>query len=155
VDSISTGFAAAGSVHLMRLRVNAPGVIHETIDHEVVIINLDTGTYYSLEGTGEEIWTLLDQGMATEAVPEALLERYEAELLEIRASVDRFVDELRSESLVVPDSEPAATVGSAGARGEAREPFSPPQLERFTEMQQLIALDPIHEVNEGQGWPHT
>jgi hypothetical protein len=139
----------------MRLRVNAPQVIHETIDHEVVIINLGTGTYYSLEGTGEQIWALLDKGAAIESVAEVLLSRYDADPSELATSIETFVDELRSESLVVPDERPAAPDEAGPGANRPKVPFEPPRLERFTEMQHLIALDPIHEVDEGQGWPHT
>ena len=45
-----------------RFKVNTPPVIHETLDGEVIVVNLDTGTYYSIPGTGAEIWTLVDQG---------------------------------------------------------------------------------------------
>ena len=31
--------------------------------------------------------------------------------------------------------------------------FVAPRLETFTDMQHLILLDPVHEVDEGQGWP--
>lgn len=137
----------------MRLRVNAPRVIHETIDHEVVIIDLTTGTYYSLEGTGEEIWTLLDDGVPTERLAEVLLARNEADPGVVSDAIERFVDELLAESLVVPDPQPPRVLGP-GTEGP-KQPFEPPRLERFTEMQQLIALDPIHEVDEAQGWPHT
>ena len=140
----------------MRFRVNSPKVIHETIDHEVVIINLGTGTYYSLEGTGEEIWTMLDSGAATDGVTEALLSRYDADPSDLRAVVETFAEELRAESLIVPDEGDAATSEpTLAAANGSRVAFAPPRLERFTEMQHLIALDPIHEVDEGQGWPHT
>ena len=32
------------------MRVNAPQVIHEAIDGEVIIIDLGTGTYFSAKG---------------------------------------------------------------------------------------------------------
>ena len=44
----------------MRLRVNRPTVISETIDGEAVVINLDSGHYYSLDGTAGEIWSLVE-----------------------------------------------------------------------------------------------
>ena len=42
------------------LIVNSPHVVHETIDGETIIIHLGTGTYYSLDGVGADIWALLD-----------------------------------------------------------------------------------------------
>jgi hypothetical protein len=38
-----------------RFRVNTPTVTHETIDGEAVIINLDSGNYYSLIEVGSFI----------------------------------------------------------------------------------------------------
>jgi hypothetical protein len=31
--------------------------------------------------------------------------------------------------------------------------FEPPLLEKFTDMEDLLLLDPVHEV-DGRGWPH-
>ena len=33
-------------------------------------------------------------------------------------------------------------------------PFVPPTLEKYTDMQDLVLLDPVHEVDE-RGWPHA
>ena len=35
----------------------------------------------------------------------------------------------------------------------ARQPWSAPVLETFTDMQDLILLDPVHEVEPTRGWP--
>ena len=32
--------------------------------------------------------------------------------------------------------------------------FSPPVVEKYTDMQDLVLLDPVHEVDE-RGWPHA
>jgi hypothetical protein len=32
-------------------------------------------------------------------------------------------------------------------------PFEPPILERFDDMQELLLLDPVHEVSDEEGWP--
>ena len=45
-----------------RYRINSPPVIHQTLDGEVIVVNLDTGTYYSLVGTGAAIWDAVERG---------------------------------------------------------------------------------------------
>lgn len=35
---------------MSHLQINAPGVIHEAIDGEVVIVNVDKGLYFSSDG---------------------------------------------------------------------------------------------------------
>lgn len=43
-------------------RVDLPNIMHEMIDNEVVVVNLDNGTYYSFDGVGAQIWRLLGGG---------------------------------------------------------------------------------------------
>ena len=45
-----------------RLRVNSPNVMSETIEGEVIVINLATGSYYSLKDAGAAIWHALADG---------------------------------------------------------------------------------------------
>ena len=42
------------------LRVNSPHVIHETIDGEVIVINLASGNYYSVKGAGADVWDVIE-----------------------------------------------------------------------------------------------
>jgi Coenzyme PQQ synthesis protein D (PqqD) len=139
-----------------RFKVNSPQTIHQTIEGEVVIINLATGTYYSLRDTGAEIWGLLTSGMSVAEVAQALRERYTVEDGSIEDALDRLTGELVSEGLVVSTNgdgpPPAAAVPPAP---EARQPFQAPTLERFDDMQDLILLDPVHEVDEDAGWPYV
>ena len=53
---------------MQRLRVNAPAVVHQTIDSETVIINLERGIYYSLDRVGVDVWAGIDAGMDREGV---------------------------------------------------------------------------------------
>ena len=52
----------------MRYRINTPKVIHKVFDSEVVIVNLETGVYYSLRGSGVDLWRGIDAGFSPEAL---------------------------------------------------------------------------------------
>src|SRR5437764_230022 len=67
-----------------RFRVNSPNVIHETIEGEVILIDLKTGTYYSLREAGAAIWEAIDRGAGLDAIEDALERRYEGSSDEIR-----------------------------------------------------------------------
>ena len=73
----------------MSYRINSPSVIHETIDDEVVIINLDKGHYYSLDGCGSDIWLGLTGG----ATPAAIAATFAGDEVEIAQAVDALVAE--------------------------------------------------------------
>lgn len=134
-------------------RVNAPQVIHESIDGEVIIINLETGSYYSVKGCGADVWDVIQAAPAVSSmsVVETLAPTYEAPRDELAAAIEQFVDQLVEEGLLAETTtEPAAAPTSLDTG--ARRLFETPRLEKYTDMQDLVLLDPVHEVDE-QGWP--
>ena len=137
-----------------RFRINAPEVVAETIEDEVIVIHLKTGTYYSLRSTGAAVWGLLEAGASVEESAGAMQARYEGDPELIAGSVVALVEQLVKEELVVA-GEPAAKAPAATANGGgngSREPFEVPRLEPYIDMQALIQLDPVHETDD-RGWP--
>ena len=55
------------------------------------------------------------------------------------------------QQLITPTGEPVATKSLKTPL--MRQPFSTPVLETYTDMQDLLTLDPIHDVDPQQGWP--
>jgi hypothetical protein len=140
-----------------RFLINGDRVVHETIDGETIIIQLETGTYYSLAGSGAEAWAMLAAGRSTDEVVEELARRYEASTDELTRVIADLVRELRREELLEEDPrahprESPKTGAEANGSGGARAPFDPPALKSYTDMQYFLLLDPIHEV-DGVGWP--
>ncbi len=70
----------------------------------------------------------------------------------IRDALTAFTDELRNEKLVVEQPGEPPTTAVASPLVEPAE-FTPPVLEKYTDMQDLLLIDPIHEVNDAHGWP--
>jgi hypothetical protein len=137
----------------MRFRINSPQVITETIDGEAIMINLSTGNYYSVAGSGAEVCGFLEHGADVEAILETLSRGYDASRETIAKAVRDLVADLEREGLIVPldgDSPPLV----AAAENGARRPFETPRLEKYTDMQDLVHHDPVHEVDE-RGWPHV
>lgn len=135
-----------------RFRINMPPVIHQTLDGEVIAVNLDTGVYYSLRGSAASVWGSLERRASVgEAVADAVA-RYDGPPPSIEAAVARFIEELEAEGLIAAlggdePREPAQPDGEVGV------PFAEPVLDKYTDMQELLILDPIHEVDDA-GWPH-
>jgi hypothetical protein len=138
----------------MTFRVNAPHVIAETIGGETIIVHLSTGCYFNLGGPAVDIWEGIAAGQTSDAITQRLVARYDADERDIEAAVVRILEELRNEELIVPDEENAATISDDSPTVEARAPFEQPTLSKFTDMQDIILLDPVHEV-DARGWPHT
>jgi coenzyme PQQ synthesis protein D (PqqD) len=140
-----------------RIRIDHEEVVHETVDGEVILIALDTGSYYSLEGSGADVWAGLVAGRATSEVIAELERRYAAEPGTIPTAVSDLVRRLVEERLVVPaDSGGSAPVAVNGHEEGTHErlPFPLPVLHKFTDMQDFLLVDPIHDVDDA-GWPHA
>ena len=139
----------------LRFRVNTPTVTHETIDGEAVIINLDSGNYYSLVEVGSFIWDLVGKGASAGEVQNLVLQTYQGNATDINRGVQELLAQLQQENLIVP-------VDGAGAfdptqlteplASNERPSFSPPLLHKYSDMQELLLLDPIHDVDD-TGWP--
>ncbi|MEO8464792.1 MAG: PqqD family protein [Gammaproteobacteria bacterium] len=135
--------------------VNAPLVATEKLDKEVMVVHLAKGNYYSLTGTGAAIWDLLTSGCSETAIASAMAETYTGDPVAIQQSIERFVSELCAEELLVVSDLAATDVAqpqALPADGD-RPNFAAPQLEKYTDMQELLLIDPIHEVNDDHGWP--
>ena len=134
-------------------KVNRPDVVCEVFEDEVVVVNLGSGTYYSLSGTAAEIWHYLDKGFAPESIVNTLADSYQRSIEEIRLDFQRFLTELIQQNLLVPDlaGSDVSTIPAESSRHSVA-PYAPPALETYTDMQELLLLDPIHDVDE-TGWP--
>jgi hypothetical protein len=138
-----------------RVKVSGPHIVSEVIDGEAIIIDLNTGNYYSLQDAGAEIWAGVEDELTIEGIVDRLRARYEGDSETIRRAALALVDQLESEGLIATDGD---SPQRADPRHDAvsdsleRVPSSPPDLRTYTDMQELLLLDPIHEV-DATGWP--
>ena len=134
----------------MQFRCNEPTIAFEVLDDDVVLINFDTGAYYSIAGCGADIWSGLLGGMTVAEIADRLSASVAMDKHQVTGEVERFINDLVKEQLIVSadGNAPAATAQDT----EFTTTFTPPQLQKFTDMQDLILLDPVHDVSE-EGWP--
>jgi hypothetical protein len=138
----------------LRFRINTPAIVHETIEEEVVIINLENGNYYSLDGMGAKIWGSVGRGASVGEIVGELDNQYHANRAQIGTDVERFLAELWQDALIVSDEIETSRIDHAPKTqmDEEKLDFEAPVLNRYTDMQDLLLLDPIHDVDEA-GWP--
>jgi hypothetical protein len=131
--------------------VNTPSVVSEVIDGELVIMDLKSGNYFSAEKTAASIWDWISRGYGTEYLEENISSYYKNVDPNYKQHLREFSEKLIEHQLirennyeVEPSELPASTT--------QLEVYSKPVINIFTDMQDMILLDPIHEVDE-QGWP--
>ena len=137
---------------LLSLRVSGPHIISEILDCEAIVINLNLGIYYSLREAGAAAWQDICQGITYADLVQQITASYAGDQAAIADSLDDLIGQLAAEEMVTLSEDEPAVTRPAPPLSSVRPPFQPPVLERFTDMQDLLLLDPIHEVDD-QGWP--
>ncbi len=70
------------------------------VDRTVVMMSVDQGMYFGLEGVGPKIWALLEQPRSVRQLCEALMSEFEVAPEVCRREVGSFLEELRRAQLV-------------------------------------------------------
>jgi hypothetical protein len=133
-------------------RLNEPDASAEIFDEEVLAINLSNGHYHSIRGTGVAMWKLLTAGYDEPQLVQAMQAAYAAPPT-LEADVRGFVQQLVDGGLLVAHPGPASIPPAAPARSSEAATYSPPIFESHLDMQELLLIDPIHDVDVKVGWP--
>ena len=134
-------------------RINSPPVVLETVDEETIIVNLDTGSYYDLNHTGGRLLEALGRGHSLDAAIDLLASDYSVDREQVAATIGALVGQLESEGIVVEAGAEPSAAGAVNGWEPPVKPFEAPALSKYTDMQELLLLDPVHEV-DGAGWPN-
>lgn len=129
------------------LVINRPSVIFDVQGDEAVVIDLTTGRYFRLDAPSTTLWVRF----AEPTSPAALLESC-ANAPALGPVLDGIIADLTERGLLRVAS--GAEGGTPAAAGQPWE-FAGFSLEEFTDLEDILGLDPIHEVDPEKGWPHA
>jgi len=128
----------------------------EAFDDETIIIHFDTGNYYSLDSFSTIVWKAIENRVDITSMPAMLSACFEnASSDELHTLLDQLVAELLHEDLIrlgMSDSSGTVVLPPVNICGEL--PKDAGCLTKFDDLQELLLLDPIHDVDEA-GWPHA
>jgi beta-phosphoglucomutase-like phosphatase (HAD superfamily) len=150
-----------------RYQLNDARAVAQVMEGEAVIIDIMSGTYYSLDATGGRVWELMQDGVPLEEIAATLAREYDVDDAQAIEDVRALLRQLAAEQLIVGIGDgvgvdaPAAvatsvdtaapraaasgvtTASAATAASEAsRKPYQAPALQVYRDMQDLLALDP-------------
>jgi Coenzyme PQQ synthesis protein D (PqqD) len=86
----------------MTILTKVIGQFAETsLDDELVLMNLDTGSFYALKGTGLAIWTMIDGVQSNDAITSALAARYAVDPAQCEAELAAFAGQLTDAGFLI------------------------------------------------------
>lgn len=65
-----------------------------------VLINLESGKVFSLNGVGAKVWTMLEQGLTFKSVIDVITQEYEVSPQQLKEDVETFIHELEGKGLL-------------------------------------------------------
>ena len=134
-----------------QFRVRSGPVVHEKVEDEVIVINLDNGTYYSLAGVAAAIWQRLSQPTTLAAVVSELAAAHEESLAAVHYVVVTLARQLLADGLILADRS-AELPDLEPPQGLSPQLAAATTLERYSDVAELLMLDPVHDVDD-VGWP--
>jgi hypothetical protein len=134
---------------------NAPDVVFENFGDEVILLNLRSGNYYSLDPLGMFYWEYLSQGVPPREIAAHICEFYagQTEEAEIAGDLDALCAEFQSEELIRPSKTSRAVADISNATAILPAEYVCPAISKFDDVADMLLLDPVHDVSE-VGWPH-
>lgn len=133
----------------LRFAINVADVTHQQDEHEALLIHFGTGRYFYTTGSGRDILELLERGVSVGDIVERLSDEQSPREL-VEPQVMAFVEQLHEERLIV-ERRGEVEVDNAPSSEHPRS-FAPPRLVAHADLEDLLLLDPIHDVAH-QGWP--
>lgn len=131
---------------------NEPDVVFENFGDDTIILNLQTGSYYSLNPVGMLYWELLSQSVPVSEVVAFAAEQFPAlDRKVLDRDLETVVAEFRGQGLLRP-SEMVRSIHEVNLEVTTSPEYVSPALSIYTDVAEMILLDPVHDVSES-GWP--
>ena len=118
-----------------------PAIAFESFGEETVLIDIEKGLYFSLRGSAAAMWSALQTQTLSE---QGLLGMFGQRSAEEHQSLLEALHDLVEHGLILPSTAPAIEVSGLA--------FAHPSVEVFSDLAELITIDPVHDV-QAAGWP--
>ncbi len=131
-------------------RILRPRIVYEVLNNEVIAIDFDTGTYFVLPHAAKQVWLLIEKQISVEQIAQLMADHYQRGYSQVLLDIEPFIEQLLCNGLIeLSDSQGSAEGVQIDSQGWQ---YDAPKLMTYTDVQDLLLLDPIHEIAE-VGWP--
>lgn len=126
-------------------------ILSDVFGEEVVLVNLDSGMYYSLRGSATQIWIRLFNQYSLIEILADLIQIYQVTENQLITDINLFVTQLL-ELKIIKTATDAERKKIDFISKDVLIDYSTPVVEIFSDMQEILLLDPVHDVDKS-GWP--
>ena len=125
-----------------------PLIVFEEFDNEIILIDIEKGFYFTIGGLGVDLWKLFSSPYSPNHVFMLLTN---ANVAIDQETFFSFIDQLEENNLLIASCEESNL--SSNIKPYLFSSVIPPTLSMYSDLAELIAIDPVHEVDKSLGWP--
>jgi hypothetical protein len=137
----------------LRYAIYDQNIISDVFGEEAVLVNLESGIYYSLRGSSSHIWIRLINQYSPIEILADLIQVYKVAESDLAADIHLFVARLLELRIIKTSTVTERRTIDPVSECVSAE-YAPPVVEVFSDMQEILLLDPVHDVDKA-GWPIT
>ena len=130
-------------------KLNEPKVFADVTNNIAVIINSETGIYYGINNSGSMVFQAIIDGCSIQSIIDGL-KRIETCPNDIEQKLKTFIDNLLQKEIIV-EGETSSKIPVFDEIEIKQDNFEM-KLSEYADAQELLLADPIHDVDETQGW---
>ena len=135
-----------------RFRTAGSHIVADVIDGEAIIMDLSKGSYFSILGSGAEMWLLLAAGASLAEAEGGVARHYGIDPAAAGSDLRQLASRLVEEDLLRPAEDGAAPATATALGPPPVAPYAAPTLNKYGDMKDLLAFDPpIPEFSEIPG----
>lgn len=136
----------------VRFVIDQMNVSSEEFDSETVCVNFATGNYFGLRGAAASILDAFASPRTEDEAVELVVRHFQIDAAQVDTEIRQFIARLIGEKLLIEDQDQSDATHEA--TGLARQvSYEAPQIEIYSDLNELIMLDPVHEIDREHGWP--
>jgi hypothetical protein len=129
--------------------VASADIVSEEFEGEFVVLDLSSGKYYSMDAAASLLWRAIVSGCSLSDLSAALVDAPGVNA----QSIHEFVEQLVSFGCLARSDVRGSAEIDPAIIDVLRACASPPKVEVFDDLGEIIVADPIHDVEEAAGWP--
>jgi hypothetical protein len=84
----------------LRFRLRKNGVSWRELDGQIIVLDLESSKYVTVNGAGAVIWERLVAGASVDELVEELVESFDIDDATARSDTEAFLDDLRQRNLL-------------------------------------------------------
>jgi hypothetical protein len=85
---------------MAKYSIDSDRVVWRRVGEELVVVDIESGTYYMLEGPAQEIWEVIAGGGSLEDAVERVAAEFEVGRAQAEKDALEFIGELKAEGLI-------------------------------------------------------